>query len=137
MKHITLVIIILLISVNYGFAQSSDEEKENKVTLLDKDDYSSKTKEGIILVDYWASWCGYCRRLEPTLDELAKEGEIKIYKFDVDIEKNKNFAIRRGIKTLPHLILYKDGKKVAEFKGYKSFDTLEKLKKLIKDALEK
>ena len=65
-------------------------------------------KEGTVLVDFYADWCGPCKMLRPTLEEVAKEGTGKIVSVNVDNEKD--LAIKYGISSIPCLILFKDGK---------------------------
>jgi len=68
---------------------------------------------GPVLVDYWAAWCGPCKMIAPLLDEAAKqfEGRVTIAKLDVDA--NPDTAAKFGVRGIPTLMLFKDGKAVA------------------------
>lgn len=63
----------------------------------------------VIIVDFWAQWCGPCRKLMPLLEQIQNEfiEEIKIYKIDAD--KNINSAKEYGISSLPSVLIFKDG----------------------------
>lgn len=62
-----------------------------------------------VLVDFWAPWCGPCKMMAPALDALAKtyEGKAKIVK--VDIDQNQDLAMRYHVRSIPMLLLFKDG----------------------------
>lgn len=70
-----------------------------------------------VLVDFWAVWCGPCKMLTPTIDELAGEyeGRAKIGKVNVD--ENQDVAAKYSVMSIPTVIIFKDGKIVEQFVG--------------------
>lgn len=70
-----------------------------------------------VLVDFWAEWCGPCRMIAPALEEISNEmaGSVKVAKLNID--DNQNTALRYGVRSIPTLILFKDGKQAATLVG--------------------
>lgn len=70
-----------------------------------------------VLVDFWATWCGPCRMVAPIVDELAEEydGRVKVGKVDVDSEQK--IAQDFGIRSIPTLLIFKDGKQADQVVG--------------------
>ena len=70
-----------------------------------------------VLVDFWAEWCGPCRMLAPTIDELAKEYEGKAKVGKLDIDNNREAAVKFGIANIPTVLLFKGGELQKKFVG--------------------
>lgn len=70
-----------------------------------------------VLVDFWAEWCGPCKMIAPSVEELAEEyeGKIKIGKLDID--SNQNVASEYGIRSIPSLLIFKNGQVVDQIVG--------------------
>ncbi len=69
--------------------------------------------EGLVLVDFWAEWCGPCRQLAPTLDAVAKEMEGVVTIAKVNIDQNPETPQKYGIRGVPTLLLFKKGQLIA------------------------
>lgn len=90
--------------------------------------FKNETDEGLVLIDFWATWCGPCRMQAPILDQLAEsydDGELKIVKMDVD--ENPDTPKSFGIMSIPTLILKKDGEVVEKVVGVHTKPQLEEL----------
>jgi thioredoxin 1 len=95
------------------------------IELTDKD-FKSTIKEGVSLVDFWAPWCGPCRMITPIIEDLAEDfdGKAKICKLNTD--EQQDIAIKFGIRSIPTLMFFKDGKMVDKFVGAQTKETIEK-----------
>ena len=70
-----------------------------------------------VLVDFWATWCGPCRQIAPMIEELAAENEGSVKVGKVDVDQNRDAAMKYGVMNIPTLILFKNGEPVERFQG--------------------
>ena len=91
---------------------------------LTKDNFDSVTSSGLVLVDFWATWCGPCRMQAPILEELDKQlnGKVKICKLDVDDEPA--IAQRFGVMSIPTLMVFRNGEMISKEVGVLTVEQL-------------
>jgi len=94
-------------------------DHKNILTLSDKN-FQQQTKNKIVIVDFWAEWCAPCRMMAPVLNDVASEltGNHRVGK--VNIEQYQSLAQKYKVRSIPTLILFKDGKEIDRFVGVKS-----------------
>ena len=77
---------------------------------------------GVVLVDFWASWCGPCRMVGPIIDQLAEEYAGKVTVGKVNVDEESALASEFAVVSIPTIIVFKDGKQVEKLVGVRSFD---------------
>jgi len=107
------------------------DAKPTPVLKMDKDNFDQEIKEGTVFVKFFAPWCGHCKRMAPTWEQLAASYEdnaaVKIGHVDCTADDNQNRAIcdSQGVNGFPTLIVYKDGKKIEEYSGKRDLSALQ------------
>ena len=85
--------------------------------ILNSSEFDSAIAKGLVLVDFYADWCGPCKMLGPVLEELAnKMDQVDFYKLNVDA--SSDIAGRYGVQAIPNLIIFKDGKAEDQITGF-------------------
>lgn len=98
-------------------------DHEKILTLTDKN-FNYQTKNKVVLVDFWAGWCAPCRMMAPVLNDMAGELSGNSYVGKVDIEKYQTLAQQYNIRSIPTMILFKNGREMNRFVGIKNKEFL-------------
>ncbi len=105
-------------------------DSENILTLTDKN-FQHQTKNKLVLIDFWASWCAPCRMMAPVLNDLSTELTGNSYVGKVNIEQYQSLAQKFQVRNIPTLVLLKNGVEVNRFVGIKNKEfLLQQMKKV-------
>ena len=88
-----------------------------KYVELTDENFEASVAEGVSLVDFWAPWCGPCRMIAPIIEELAEDFEGKATIAKVNTDEEQNVAVKYGIRSIPTLLIFKDGEMVDQMVG--------------------
>jgi thioredoxin 1 len=101
----------------------------DKVKVFTDTDFDNTVKDANtpVLVDFWAEWCGPCRRLAPTVDALADEYQGKVTVGKLNVDENPMTAEKFNIRGIPTLLLFKGGEMVEQVVGLAEKDRLKKI----------
>lgn len=96
--------------------QESIAQSQVQVLDLNSANFDAVTSQGLVLVDFWAEWCGPCKMMHPIFDRMAKKyRHIKFARVNVD--QNQNISMKFGVQAIPTFIMFKDGKQVERMMG--------------------
>ena len=92
--------------------------------IINEKNFSEKTKNGVVVVDFFANWCGPCRMMAPILENIQEElgGKISIYKVDVD--ESEELSRKFGVMSIPTLVIFKNGEEQNKLIGLRPKDSL-------------
>jgi thioredoxin 1 len=125
---VTLSIIALFgIYMIYSFRRMKNmaavPESEKILTLTDKN-FQAQIQKGLVMVDFWAEWCMPCKVMGPVLNELAEDDNFKATVAKLNVDHFQSVSQKMGVRGIPTLILFKNGKEVDRFVGVKPRDFL-------------
>jgi len=89
------------------------------IRVLDNKNFKNIIARGVVLVDFWAPWCGPCKMIAPVLNEIAETESDKVTIAKVNVDYQQDLAGKFKVKNIPTLIMFKDGKEINRFVGYK------------------
>jgi thioredoxin 1 len=119
-KIITLLLFVSLFSTNILGNTADEPQKGSPIVTLTSSNYDAEIAKGLVFVDFWAPWCGPCRKMAPILEEIAAEykGSVKIGKLNTD--NYRKFSVEKKIEALPTIVIYKNGKEIKRLVGLRS-----------------
>lgn len=117
---VVVALLVVLITVNYfRMKNAKPVETSKKIVALNNKNFKLALKKEVLLVDFWAPWCGPCKIIAPTLNEIAEtESDILIGKVNVD--HNQDLAKRYKVRNIPTMIIFKNGVEVGRIVGVKT-----------------
>jgi thioredoxin len=98
-----------------------------KVKTLTDSNFDDEKKSGVVLVDFWAEWCGPCRRLGPTVDALATEFDGRATVAKLNVDENPTIPERYAVRGIPTLLLFKEGELTETIVGLRGKEDIAKL----------
>jgi thioredoxin 1 len=99
---------------------------------LTNNNFDKTVSEGVVMVDFWAPWCGPCKMIGPIIEELAMDFKDKAKITKVNTDEEKELVVRFGVRTIPTILFFKDGEMVEQMIGAASKETFaEKINTLL------
>lgn len=119
-----LLFVFLIFWAKHQMNHLKDGKDSEKIKILTDQNFSTRTKTGTVLVDFWASWCMPCKLMAPVLNELAEETDEKVTIAKLNVDESQTTASKFNVRSIPTLILFNDGKEIHRFVGVKTKDYL-------------
>ena len=92
--------------------------------IINEKNFAEKTKNGIVVVDFFANWCGPCRMMAPILESIQKEIGDKISIYKVDVDESEELSRKFGVMSIPTLVIFKNGEEQNKLIGLRPKDSL-------------
>lgn len=119
-------VVLLYIYTRIKMKSITNVATSEKIITLTDANFAHQLKGKTVLVDFWADWCMPCKMMAPILNDLASDLPEGYFVAKLDVDKNQSTAQKYNVRSIPTLILFKDGKEVNRFVGVKNKDFLKK-----------
>ena len=114
------VALVAWVAYSYRKMQKAPPPADHpNVRQLTQNNFKQQAGAGLVLVDFWAPWCGPCKLIAPVLNEIAEEQQGKIRIGKVNVDNQQALAAKYKVRNIPTLVLFKNGKEVKRFVGVK------------------
>lgn len=124
------VLLLCCISINTqanNIYLTETDKSKSSIIHISASDFNKETEKGIVLIDFWAPWCAPCRHMNPIIEDLAGEYKNSAKFVKMNVDNNKNFVSKQAIKSIPTILIYKNGKEVERIIGQVSKQQLKQL----------
>jgi len=115
---------LLILNARHKMKSLKEVKESEKIKVFTDQNFQNKIKNGMVLVDFWASWCMPCKMMVPVLNEVAEEVNGKVTIAKVNVDEQKVTAAKFGIRSIPTMILFQNGREVKRIVGVKTKDYL-------------
>ena len=117
---IVVLLIALIVYSRHKFKNMPNVAPNKDILILSEKNFNQRLKGKLVLVDFWAEWCGPCKVMLPILNEVsaAADGNFEVGKVDVD--RNQALAQKYNVRSIPTLVAFRNGKEVARYVGIKT-----------------
>ncbi|WP_321995945.1 thioredoxin [Draconibacterium orientale] len=121
---VVLAALVALIAVNYFRMKNAKPVANSKrIKVLNNKNFKAATKRGVVLLDFWAPWCGPCKIIAPTLNEIA-DSQTNFMVAKVNVDHNQQLAQKFKVRNIPTMLILKDGKEAGRIVGVKTKRTI-------------
>lgn len=126
---IVLLLILFFVWRFWQIKKLSNVKESERIIHANEHTFRKLINRGVVLVDFWAPWCMPCKMLQPVLNELADNELLNARIIKVNVDAERNLAVHYGIRSIPTLIVFKNGKEMQRIIGVKPKEQIIKILK--------
>lgn len=117
---IVALLVVLIIYSRLKFKNMGHAAPHKTIMILSEKNFDQRLRGKLVLVDFWAEWCGPCKVMSPILNDVAAGSGDSFSVAKVDVDKNQSLAKKHHIRSIPTLVAFRNGKEVARYVGIKT-----------------